>query len=994
MASSSWQTQSAGRSLLPPTLTLAWQRTHNTWGWLCLLELGILGAVLLVCAVPLYTSVTMTAAVRSTLNTSAQNTDIVVRSLPQLVSRPVIDHTTQVLNNELRHTLGPYLEPVQFSLETQSLRMLIPGRQGTLTPNGVNVSLISADLSRAASHLTLLEGSLPRVSGETLQVAVTPQTLDYLHTPIGSVLAVRLTFTDVYNRMYPQVLLLRIVGLFRPRSARDAFWHGNDFAPYLDNGVHLYALSASTDLLDRYTRLSQDAAAHNRVFVSPPSILWYYHLNSSQIGVDDLHTLIAGIGQVQIDNANNPALEHDPYLEQTQTYLPAPAALTGLAERLSVIEFPVISLLVLIVGLILLFIATTVSLFIERQSAAIALLRSRGASRRQILGALLVQGTAMVSIALVAGLPLALLIVRLLVRYILAGQDQNAVNFLLSDPVQVAGRVGLYALLTAVVALLTIVLAAWSAARRDIVALRRETARQAHRPLWQRLRLDILAALIALAGSGCSVYLLNSQVLDSQLYLLLLSPLALLQTLLLLLAALLLLFRFLPPVLRLGAKLAARRKSAAPMVALAQIARAPRQPVRTALLLALASAFAIFSLIFTATQSQRVLDVAGYQAGADFSGSFPAPVYSSRDLRMLTHRYNQIPGVLATSPGYRKQAQAGALLDIPLNFQAVDAATFAQAATWSAQDTTQPLGSLMQALLAQRSTALAQQIVPAIVDSQTRNVLHLGPQATFTLQFPEVATDRPLRLRVLAEVQHIPTPDNLALPGVLVDYTSFASIYTANFQVLSGSAIALNYAWLHTRDDSRSLAQVRSVLTSGEMRLEPIFDRRALQAALFADPIYLTLIGELALGAMTALCLALLGSLMASWLSTRSRLVSFAALRALGATPRQLMSTMAWEQGCIFTAALLLGILVGSLLATFSLPSLVLTSVLPDQTGESVSNASFYAAQFVPPLRVSIPATLWLILGALILACLLTLGMMVRNMARCCAGETLRLSED
>jgi hypothetical protein len=240
----------------------------------------------------------------------------------------------------------------------------------------------------------------------------------------------------------------------------------------------------------------------------------------------------------------------------------------------------------------------------------------------------------------------------------------------------------------------------------------------------------------------------------------------------------------------------------------------------------------------------------------------------------------------------------------------------------------------------------------------------------------------------------MPTSDNPTIPGVLVDYTSFSRVYTANFQALSGSAIALNYAWLHTRDDTRSLAQVRNVLTSGEMRLEPIFDRQAIQSALFADPIYLTLIGELELGAITAFFLALLASLMASWLSTRSRLVGFTALRALGATPRQLISTMAWEQSCIYTTVLLLGILVGSLLATLSLPSLVLTSVLPGQNGENVSNTSFYAAQFAPPLRVIMPATLWLILGTLVLSCLLTLSMMVRNVTRSSLGETLRLSED
>lgn len=982
-----------GRTLLPPTLTLAWQRTRKTWGLLLVAELGMLGAVLLACVVPLYANITMTAALRGTLNSSAQSSDIVVRTLPQLVSAQVVARTTQVLDKELGKTLGPYLDPVQFSIETQSLPLLAPNQQGVFKPTRVNTTLIGADTGRAAAHLTLTAGVLPRISGDTLEVAVTPETLQYLHTTLGSVLAVSMNFTDVYNKTYPQVLLLRIVGLFRPASGNDSFWHGIDFAPYLDNGVHLYALIPNTSLLNTYTRLSSDAAAHNRVFVSTPNILWYYRLNSSRIGIDDLNALIGGIGRVQIDNANNPNLEQDPFLEQTQTYLPSPDALNGLAARISVIEFPVVSLVVMILGLILFFIGMIVNLLIEGQSEAIAVLRSRGASRRQILGALVLQGIIMAAIALVVGLLLSILLVRLLTRQMFGNNDQDALNFVVSDPTRVAAKVGLYALLAVAVALIAIIFTVWSAARRDIVALRRETARSTRQPLWQRLRLDIVAALIALAGYGFSIYLLNSNALDNRLYLLLLSPLALLQTLLLLLAALLLLLRFYPLVLRLGTRLAARRKSAPSVLALAQIARAPRQPVRTTMLLALAGAFAIFSLIFTATQSQRVLDVAGYQAGADFSGSFPAPVYSTPDLGRVTNLYNRIPGVLATSLGYNKQAQAGASLNLGINFQAVDASTFAQAATWSPQDSSQPLGSLMQALLARRGAAIAQKVVPAIVDSNTWNTLHLAPDATFTLQFPEVATDRPLRLRVLAEVQHIPTSGNTATPGVLVDYPSFAGVYTDNFTTLSGSTIALNYAWLHTRDDARSLARARSALTSGEMRLEPIFDRRAIQAALLSDPIYLTLIGELELGTIAALFLALLGCLVASWLSTRSRLTSFVALRALGATPRQVVSTLAWEQGIIYTAALLLGIFAGALLAALSLPSLVLTSVLPGQTG-SVNNTNFYAAQFVPPLQVVIPVTLWLVLGALIVVCLLALGAMMRKVAHSSIGVVLRLSED
>jgi hypothetical protein len=370
------------------------------------------------------------------------------------------------------------------------------------------------------------------------------------------------------------------------------------------------------------------------------------------------------------------------------------------------------------------------------------------------------------------------------------------------------------------------------------------------------------------------------------------------------------------------------------------------------------------------------------------------PTYTTRDIPRLTQLYNSKAGVLATALGFVHQAEAGATLNLPVTFQAVDSSTFAQAATWTAQDSTQSLTSLMQQLHVQSSADSTQNSVPAIVDANTWNTLHLSPDATFTLQFPDIELDRVLTMRAAIEVQHIPTSGNSALPGVLVDYAAFASTYTGNGKVISNTNVALNYAWLSTRGDARSLASVRTMLSTGEMRLTPLYDRRAIEAAFSADPIYLTLIGELELGAITALVLAVLGCLVASWLNVYSRLLNFVALRALGATPRQVTSTLAWEQGIIYTTALLLGILTGALLAALSLPSLVLTSVLPSQITGNVSNSDFYAAQLTPPLQVIIPLTLWLVLCTLVLICLLALALMLNRIARSSIGLILRLSED
>jgi ABC-type antimicrobial peptide transport system permease subunit len=160
------------------------------------------------------------------------------------------------------------------------------------------------------------------------------------------------------------------------------------------------------------------------------------------------------------------------------------------------------------------------------------------------------------------------------------------------------------------------------------------------------------------------------------------------------------------------------------------------------------------------------------------------------------------------------------------------------------------------------------------------------------------------------------------------------------------------------------------------------------------DPLYRTLFGVLLLGAITALLLALAGNLVASWLNARARLASFAALRALGATPRQIAATLGWEQVIIYTTSMLLGLLFGWLLAILALHALIFTSIPPSQITGQIDSSAFYAGQSTPPLQIVIPPALWIVLGALILLCILALGIMVRVVSRPSIAQVLRLNED
>lgn len=435
------------------------------------------------------------------------------------------------------------------------------------------------------------------------------------------------------------------------------------------------------------------------------------------------------------------------------------------------------------------------------------------------------------------------------------------------------------------------------------------------------------------------------------------------------------------------------------MLALAQMARAPRQAVRMTLLLALATAFALFSLVYTASQEQHVSDVAVNQVGADFGGSISTQLHTDQlSPQDEEKQYTDIPGVTAASAGFSATANV-ADGKTPLNIavRAVDTHTFGKTALWPSNASTQSLASLLTLLDAKRANGIKNHVVPVIIDTTIKNSLALHVGSTFTVSVNTGAQDDPLLVSdmpcvVVALVQHIPATDTNSVDanshyytptgGMLLDYRTYNAVYMQAAQQLGGigKAISLNYIWLRTTNDATQLAQIRATLNNGNaLILYNVSDRRAIVDMLHADPLTITLIGILGIGTVATLLLAVVGDLLASWLSARTRLTSFAVLRALGTSPRQVASVLTWEQALVYIVGVLLGIAFGLLLANTVSPTLI-------------ANSS--SLQGTIPTQLVIPLSLIVAFIVVVAIFVLALGMMVRIVSRPSMSQTLRLNED
>ncbi len=972
--------------LIPSSFTLAVWRLRQIWRLLLVVGLGNIAAVLLVCIVPLFTQIALNAGVRGVISGSANNSQIIINGFGSMPTQSDISDIQQRLNSIVTSDVGPDLvagKP-QFSLSLPYILLNPDASSGSGQPR--QMQMYGADFSQAASQYTIVSGRLPTTSGSSVEIALTPADATALNTHVGAILHAQIPGQQTTP------INLHVVGIVTPRSGKSLnplFQEGGavSFGPGGPGGPFFY-----TGLTSYQAILTWLAKYGSNVQNGPPAtMVWVYQIDISHLTANSLNDVLDRLGKVQTDV--NGQLNGVDGLQGIFLNSGAFQALSSLRIQILLLQIPLLLLLLQVMALVLLFIRMMAELLVDRQAEAIATLRSRGATRRQIFNAFTLHNIGLSLIALVVGPLAAIPIVRALSQRALPPASQSALDAISGNPLAVAYGVRWYALVAVVVAGAAMIFSTNRAASNNILTLRRENARTTTKPFWQRLNLDLIFGAISLIGYVAYVFAVRE--VDPRVQLIL-SPVSLIASLLMLIAAALLFLRLLPLLLAAGSRLAMRGRGASSMLALTQMARAPKQPIRMTLLLALATAFTVFTLVYSASQAQRILDVAAYQTGADFTGTLPTAATAKYSPADLTAKYRQIPGVTSASVGYSasvdpRNVPAG----MPMQIFTVDTSTYAQSALWTEQDSAQPLSGLMAQLSAARPSAVANDSVPAILDDATWQAFHLTPGGRFTLQPPGYSTNASMSFVAIGHVAHIPTIYDSyqgggfsGSGGMLADYQSYATVYQHDLSAgASKVTLTPNTVWLATQDDTTSLKSVRQALSTGDLSLSALQDYRKVIDDLRNNPLQIDIASTLLIGAATALALALIGIWVGSWLNARSRVVNFAVLRALGTTPRQMRFMLVWEQVIVYVAGALLGAALGAVLSLTALPMLIFTELATSGNFNNVPN--------IPPARVVVPGgTLALAFGVLVVICVLALILTMGALARLSLGQTLRLNED
>jgi putative ABC transport system permease protein len=501
----------------------------------------------------------------------------------------------EYLSQQSANTIGLSLSTLVRHAQTDKLRLFPAAEAQSFAGREPLLWMTLGFISGLEDHIQLVEGEFPREAapgsapdgapGGDVEVLVSQTLADQLGVQVG----------ERYNLLgqgsQGARIPVKIVGVWRAANSGEPFWF---YQPQSFDEVLLSSESAF--------------AAQVLPAVEKPlaSVVWYQVFDGDRVRTADVPRLLDGVKTVEArvtSLLNNTTLDASP-VAALKTYSEAASTLT---LALTIFSAPVLLL-------VLYFIGQIAAMVVQRGQGEIALLRSRGTTRAQVLfihflEGLLIGGLGLL-IGLAAGAALAQWMGRMRSFLDPSLADGHALLIVFSPQALWYGLIGVG------LAIMAMLIPALSASRHTIVTFRWSQARALRKPFWQRFYLDGLLLIPTIYGW----YMLRQQgsmALAGQSGNPFFNPLLFLVPALFCFSLALLFMRFFPLVLRFCAWLADRLPGITALLTLRQVARSTGQYVGPLLLLTITLSLAAFTASMAATLDHHLHDQAYYQIGAD-----------------------------------------------------------------------------------------------------------------------------------------------------------------------------------------------------------------------------------------------------------------------------------------------------------------------------------------------------------------------------------------
>ncbi len=337
--------------------------------------------------------------------------------------------------------------------------------------NGGGVTARVGTLADMEQHIQIVSGSL---YGETTDGVVDAIVSEKALVELGMMQGEIFT-TDTIQNAAGEPLRIRIAGVFRASEADieqgSQFWYRTPS-------------SYSDQLFVSEQAFTSDIAAKN--LQDEERRVWYYIFDYNDLTVDNCGVVAAAAQALTAEFKENYYHSFSDYFSGLVDGYQVEAA--RVAATLRILQVPIYVLLFS-------FIFMVSRQMLEIESGEISVIKSRGASRRQIIGIYALQGGLLELASLLLGIPLAMLICQII------GSANAFLEFVSRSSLrlELTGTVMLYALAAAAVSMAAMVIPVFGYSSTTVVSRKQSKSRR-DKPLWQRLYLDVILMAVSLYG--------------------------------------------------------------------------------------------------------------------------------------------------------------------------------------------------------------------------------------------------------------------------------------------------------------------------------------------------------------------------------------------------------------------------------------------------------------------------------------------------------------
>ncbi|HEY0828922.1 MAG TPA: FtsX-like permease family protein [Bacilli bacterium] len=924
----------------------------NKWLELTLL-LGLILTVALVSSIPIYTESILQRMLVKDLENLQKNTnsypgahlssayfggDIQVENVPKLLK--YIDYN---MANVAKPGFSlPVKEYVQ-ERETKKYNFL-PLFPDLINPKIKRLAEIGA-MSGLEDHVRLVDGRLPaknKVDG-VYEALVVEEALNKLKMVLGNEFVLKDESTHIE-------LTIKPVGVIDKKTYDSVYWSAANLNTYQSTFFINYELFESD-----FTTSNVLPVLFSR---------WYYALDYSNMGLDNIQSYIDTHTKIRTMLSN-----------RFTNYSIKSNALTTLgeyAEREKRLMLMLWSLNVPVMIMLAFYLFMVSNLITERQKTEIAVLRSRGASRFQILSGYMIEGLILGVIAILTGPYLGLWLTKIL------GASNGFLSFVQRSSLQAElnDQTYKYALIAAASSLVMTLIPSFLATRVSIVSHKQQMARQHHQSFWHKFYIDIF--LLAAAFYGFISFQrrmkdLVSLGLDSDR--LKIDPLLFLVPALFILGLGLFILRIYPWFIRILHWLGRKWWPPGIYSTMIQVGRASGQYQFIMIFLIITIATGIFSASAARTMNKNIEDKVNYKNGADIilnvrweNDAPPPPVPGmpvpaeaeagpKKKVQFTEPPFelvDQLPGIEEAAKVFIKDGVYVSAAESGIaRLMGVDTDDFGRASWLKDGLLDHHYYRYLNLIAGEPSAVLISKTLAAQQGVKTGDYIYVGWEGVDSKAFI-----------VYGIVDFFPSFN----PNPQDVKQKAPMLVVGNLEYIQNNLALEPYqVWLKLKPGVESRKQLFDGILEKKIPVESLIDTREELVSAKNDPYQLAINGMMTLGFVISILISFIGFLLYWVLSMRSRTLQFGILRAMGISFSQLIAMLTTEQILTSGAAILIGILTGNYASQLFVPFFQISFNMVSQVPPF--EVSFDSGDF---LKIYVIITIMISLGLFILGYLLS----------------------